>query len=154
MADNLYIRNSNGRFVPISFKSIAVQEWEDKLIVVKLGSDEFPASEEDEEEVYEVIGKSDVLEELKGTSYIITKHNITFEVLDTLKNIQESAILVRINSTDPHHKLKELEKEIKEQFKDKTKKVIFLPAPLTFQEYTEISEIKRRCDLRRSRRGK
>ena len=148
-----YIKDKNSKYIPIAFKQIVSKDWENKLIVVRIGTDENPANSDSEEQTLECLNDADALSDIEMTSFLVTRHNVEFSVLNTLKEIGEKNITVQIMAADNLSDLDEFKKIVKKQLKGNAKKVVFLPAPITIDEYKEIIEIKRRCETRRSRRG-
>jgi GGDEF domain-containing protein len=92
---DLYFKDENGDFIPIEFKKIVSKSWNNKLVVVRVGSDEFPVTNKDiEDEVVESISEclnqSSILEDFKNVSFMIVRHNVDFKVakkVDTKDNI-------------------------------------------------------------------
>jgi hypothetical protein len=151
---SFYIKNRNGEYVPIDFKKIVTKDWENNLIVVRVGTDEHPASESDATRTLDSLHDVDTLDDLENSSFLITLHNIGFEILGSLKEIGEKYVLVKVTGDDDLSKLEDLQKDAKRQLRGKTKKVVIMPTPLTVDEYKEIKEIKDRVDNRKKRRGK
>jgi hypothetical protein len=153
MSSDFYTKNSDGKYIPINFKNIVTREWENKLIVVRIGSDECPASESEIEETLDSLNDADALESLENTSFLITMHSLSFEVLDSVKEVGEKCVVVKVTGDDDLSRLGNLQKNAREQLRGKVKKVIVMPTPLSVNEYKEIMDIKKRCDTRRGRRG-
>jgi hypothetical protein len=152
--EEFYIKNSNGGYVPVSFKKIITKDWENQLVAVRIGSDENPADDSEVEQTLGAINDADALDSLENTSFLVTLHNLEFEVIGNLREVAEKNIIVKITGGDDLSKLGILQKEARKQLRGKTKKVVFLPTPLTVNDYKEVMEIKRRCDTRKSRRGR
>lgn len=149
-----YTKKRDGTYLPITFKEIITKDWENKLISVRIGSDEHPAEESEIEETLDGINDADALESLENTSFLISLHNIEFEILGSLKEIEEKYIAVRVNGDDDLTKLGPLQKSAKEQLRGKTKKVIFLPTPISVKEYSDAKEVLKRLETRRNRRSR
>ena len=150
---DLYVKNSKGEFKPISFKEVVPQNWDDKLIIVRVGSDENPANDNELDLIYESFNRAEVLENLNNTSIILVPYTIDLEVLSSLKDIKDKCVSVRVTEYDDLSKLESLQKQAKSSLRNKVKKVVILPTPLTVDEYKEVMEIKKRCDIRKQRRG-
>lgn len=150
---DLYIKDRHGDFVPVSFETVVTKDWEGKLIVLKVGSDDNPADAEVEEQTLRGLEEADALGDLEDTSFLVTRHSLSFEILGNLKEIEEKHIAVSVTGSDNLSDLGDLQKRAKKQLRGKTRKVVILPAPLTVAEYKEVMDVKRRCDSRRSRRG-
>jgi hypothetical protein len=149
----LYNKNSKGEYVPIEFKEICTKDWNEKLIVVRIGTDGTQVPESEVDETWNGLNEADALSSLHNTSFLITLHNLDFEILGNLKDIKNQYISVRVTSDDDLNKLKSLQKSAKEQLKGKARKTIIMETPLTVEQYHEVMEIKQRCDNRRNRRG-
>jgi len=154
MSSDFYTKNTDGSYIPISFKQIITRDWENKLIVVRIGSDESPANDSEIEETLDSLNDADALESLENTSFLITMHSLSFEVLDSVKEVGEKCVAVKVTGDDDLSRLGHLQKNARKQLRGKTKKVVVLPTPLTVSEYKEIMDIKKRCDTRRGRRGR
>jgi len=150
---DLYIKTRQGDYVPVSFKNVVTKDWEGKLIVVRVGSDDNPADAEIEEQTLRGLEEADALGDLEDTSFLVTRHSLNFEILGSLKEIGDKQICVAVTGSDNLSDLGDLQKRAKKQLRGKTKKVVIMPAPLTVAEYKEVMDVKRRCDNRRNRRG-
>lgn len=149
-----YIKNKSGDFVPVDFKQVSIKNWENKLILVSIGTagDQVPESEI--EETANSINSATALMKLENTSFLIAPYNLNFEVLGSLDEISKQYISVRIAADDDLSKLGSLQKNAREQLRGRTKQVVVMPTPLTVEEYKDVMEIKKRCDTRRTRRGR
>lgn len=149
-----YTKTGKGKFIPITFKDIITKDWENKLVVVRIGSDEFPAEESEVEETLEGLSDADALEALENTSFLVSLHNLDFEILGSLKEIGEKNIAVKIAAGDDLSKLGSLQKQAKAQLRGKTKKVVILPTPITVEEFAKVKEVLKRVEIRRARRSR
>ncbi len=152
----LYMKNNRGEYLPISIKQLDISSWANKVVHITLGSESVPSSEEEENQLYRSLNDSDLLEAL-GATLVITSYEINFEVLGDIKELNDKPILIRVNGNDSS-KLgfdEALEKRAKKILREQGvgKKTVLMPSPLTVQEYKEVMEVKRRCDIRRERRG-
>ena len=152
-ASEFYMKSKDGKYIPISLKQVVTKDWENKLIVVRIGSDANPAKESEIDETWDSLNGAEALDNLEHTSFLITMHNVEFEVLENVKDVANKCVTVQITGQDDLSKLGSLEKKAREQLRGRTKKVVTLPAPLTVGEYREIMDVKQRCDNRRNRRG-
>lgn len=150
---DLYVKNSQGEYLPVSFKTVVTKDWDGKLIVIKVGSDDNPADAEVEEQTMQGLSEADALGDLEDTSFLVTRHSLSFEILGSLREIGDKYVSVAVTGSDNLSDLGDLQKRAKKQLRGKTKKVAILPAPLTVAEYKEVMDVKRRCDNRRNRRG-
>ena len=149
-----YTKTKNGRYVPITFKEIVTKDWENKLISVRIGSDEYPAEESEIEETLDGLSEADALDSLENTSFLISLHSLDFEVIGSLKEISEKYIAIKVTGGDDLAKIGSLQKSAKEQLRGKTKKVVVLPSPITVDEYAKVKEVLQRLEVRRSRRSR
>jgi hypothetical protein len=148
-----YTKSSDGKFIPVEFTQVISKDWSGKLIIVRLGTDERPATEDELIEVNDNLDNASVIEMIPDTSFLITSYAMQFDVLGNLDDLGKQYIVVKVMGNDDLSKLGGLQKDAKEKLKYKAKKVAVLPTPLTVDEYHEVMEIKQRCDLRRLRRG-
>ncbi len=150
----LYHKGRDGKYIPIEFKEICTKDWHNKLIVVRIGTEEMKAPESEVDETWNGLNDADALGSLENTSFLITLHNLDFEVLGSIKDIENQYVSIKVTSDDDLNKLGSLQKSAKDQLKGKTKKTIIMHAPLTVKQYKEVMEVKQRCDNRRTRRGR
>lgn len=153
MSSNLYMKNSSGEYIPVEIEKIANRDWENKIILVRIGTEQNPATEKEEEEMYVALEKADALDHLENTTFVVTLYEVDFEVLGSLKEIGDKCVAVSVRAGDDFSKLGDLQKRAKAALREHAKKVAILPTPLTVNEYKEVMDIKRRCDTRRNRRG-
>ena len=151
---SFYIKNGKGEYIPVEFKQTSIRDWENKLILVRIGKDGDQIPESEIEETSSSINGADALMRLENTSFLIAPYNLSFEVLGNVEDIGKQYVSVRVTADDDLSKLGSFQKNVKEQLRGKSKKAIILPAPLTIEEYKEVMEVKQRCDTRRNRRGR
>lgn len=151
---SFYTKTKSGEFVPITFKEIATKDWENKLILVRIGSEENPTKESEVEEAIDGLEEADVLENIECTSFLVSTYNLDFEIMGSLSEISKKYIAVRVSSADDLSKLGPLQQKAKEQLRGKTKKTIVLPTPITVEEYAEVNDVLKRLKVRRQRRSK
>ena len=149
-----YTKTKSGKYIPITFKEIVTKDWENKLISVRIGSDEYPAEESEIEETLDGLSEADALDSLENTSFLISLHSLDFEVIGNLKEISEKYIAIKVTGGDDLAKIGSLQKSAKEQLRGKTKKVVVLPSPITVDEYAKVKEVLQRLEVRRSRRSR
>jgi hypothetical protein len=151
---SFYIKNQKGSFVPVKIEQVVSRDWAGKLIMVRVGSDERPADDDELIEVNDNLDTATVIEMLPETSFLITSFAIQFDILGSLEELQKQCVAVRVTGDDDLSKLGGLQKHAREKLRGKAKKVAILPTPLSVEDYHEVMKIKERCDLRRSRRGR
>jgi len=149
-----YKKTKDGNYIPITFTEIITKDWENKLIAVRIGSDENPADEHEIEETMECLRDDDALEMWENISFLTSVYNFSFEIVGTLKEVGEKHIVVRVTGADDLSNLGALQKMAKEQLRGITKKVVFLPTDISVNEYREVNEIKQRISNRRARRSR
>jgi hypothetical protein len=151
---SFYIKNQKGQFVPIKVEQVISKEWAGKLVMVRVGSDEHPADDDELIEVNDNLDTATVIEMLPETSFLITSFAIQFDILGSLEELRNQYVAVRVTGDDDLSKLGGLQKHAREELRGKVKKVAILPTPMSVEDYYEVIKIKERCDLRRSRRGR
>jgi len=149
-----YIKNDKGKFIPVDISQVVSKDWDGKIVAVRMGTDALPATEEELAQAQESLDNTTVLELLQNTSFLITSYALDFSVLGSIEEIKKQNVAVRVTGDDDLSKLGGLQKNAKEQLRGKAKRVVVLPVPLSVDEYQEVMQIKRRCDLRKSRRGR
>ena len=149
-----YTKNSKGEYLPVEFEQVISKDWNNKMVIVRVGSEGRPATDQELEETQENLDNAAVLKALPNTSFLITSYAIGFDILATLDDLKDQCVAVKVTGDDDLSKLGGLQKNARDALKDKAKKVAVLPTPLSVQDYYEVMQIKRRCDLRRSRRGR
>ena len=151
---SFYFKNKRGEYVPVNAEQVVSKDWGGKIVVVKVGSDENPAPEEELVGVHDGLDQATVIGMLPETSFLITSFAIDFKILGGIEELKRQCVAVRVTGDDDLSKLGGLQKDAKEQLRGKAKKVAILPTPLSVDDYYEVMKIKQRCDLRRSRRGR
>lgn len=149
-----YTKNSKGEYLPVEFEQVVSKDWNNQMVIVRVGSEGRPATDQELEETQENLDNAAVLRTLPNTSFLITSYAIGFELLASLDDLKHQCVAVKVTGDDDLSKLGGLQKSARDALRDKAKKVAVLPTPLSVQDYHEIMQIKRRCDLRRSRRGR
>lgn len=149
-----YIKTSEDNFVPVDFEQVFTKDWDNKMVWVRMGTDDLPATEDEMAMAQEMLDSATVLELIKNVSFVITSYALDFQILAGLEDLKRQTVAVRVTGDDDLSKLGGLQKNAKDQLRESVKKVVVLPAPITVDEYQEVMKIKRRCDLRKSRRGR
>ena len=78
---NLYMKNENGKYLPLSIDKVIDPSWDNCLIRVTLGSPQDMANDLDCHELFEMLNASDALQALNGASFMIVEKPIKFENL-------------------------------------------------------------------------
>ena len=152
---DLYIKNSKGEFIPVEINKVVGDDWDGKVICVRLGSETVPAGGDEEGDMYKALRNADALAD-SNVTFLITSYEVGFEVLGNSKELLDKCILVKVNSGENLSPFGEsLQRKAKKLLRENKvgNKSVTLPAPLTVKEYKDVMEIKRRCDIRRNRRG-
>jgi len=149
-----YVKGTKGDFLPVKLEQVFSRDWAGKIVIIKVGSDENPAPEEELDDVRNNLDNATVADMLPETSFMITSYAMSFEVLGSTEELGKQTLAVRVTGGDDLSKLGVLQKDAREKLRGYAKKVVVLPTPLTVEEYHEVMEIKERCDLRRKRRGR
>lgn len=153
MAENLYFKNADGKYLPVSFSKITTDDWNDKIIVIRVGSKDDPGTKEDADQLARELVDLEVLGEIHA-SYLILDFGINFEPYGNLDELKDKNVSVWIEDGDDLSKLETMAKEAKKALKSVFNKVILLPTPMTVEEYAEINEIRKRLGVVRKRRGR
>jgi hydroxymethylpyrimidine/phosphomethylpyrimidine kinase len=78
----IYAKNDEGWFVPVSIECVIDPlEWSNKLVVIKLGNADMPATDADEEAFATMLESADVITyNVANASIIVGTHSVKFEV--------------------------------------------------------------------------
>jgi hypothetical protein len=146
-----YIKNKD-KYLPVEIKSFLPKSLDDHLVIVRVGTDDHPASISDLDATEESFSNADILKEFNNISIIITPYQIGIEPLSE-EEIGDKPVCLQIKSGSD---VGMLEKEIKDIYnKHNTKhKMKILPTPLTVKSYREVKEILHRASVRRERRSR
>ena len=151
--DDLYVKDGDGNYVPITLEVASSRDLADKLIVVTVGSDDEPASIETLEYVQKRFIQSKVIIEAmkrsKDANLLILPHIVKLELISR-RELDTKTVCVRLNTNDEISNFP----EIKDQLQDTIRKeVVILPVPLSLSEYNEVKAIKERIRIRKQRSG-
>jgi len=147
-----YIKNRKGEFLPVELSHYLSKDLKDRLIVVRVGTDNHPASMSDLDETEDSFNQAEVLSDLENVSVIITPYQIDVDVVNN-EEIEGKKVCLQISSGDD---IGMLESSIQKIYKKWGKRfdLEILPTPLTVKEYRHIRDILKRCDIRRKRRSR
>ena len=149
--NDLYIKNNKGKFIPININSVLNKDLNNKLLIVRVGTDEMPASPEDLNETLRSFANADVLE-LNNVSIILTPYQISLDILDE-SQINNKSLCLQVTSGEDISMLEEQLRKTYKRLKKKYSKITILPTPLTIKDYRQVQDILQRCELRKNRRG-
>jgi len=150
---SLYTKTKSGEFIPIEINSIMNKDFNNKLVIVKVGSDMMPATLEDLEETERSFARATVLDEVDNVSVILTPYQIEIDLLEP-EEIEDKHICIQIISGEDISALDEQTKLIYKRLRKRYSNTTILPVPLRLKEYKEVKNIIKRCKLRKSRRGR
>lgn len=148
---NLFYRNAKGNYIPVSLDSVLQTDFQNKLIMVKVGDSDSKVTQDDLENFYELFMGLEVVKEVMNTSAnssILVVPNSVEMRLYSNHDIKTKKILVHVDesvmsASEITQKLENiLEKE-----------VTVIPSSITLEEYLEVKEILRRSKIRKQRRG-
>lgn len=151
--NDLYIKDQDGKFIPVTLEVASPKDLADKLIIVTAGNDEEPASDETLEYISKRFLQSKVLKESmmrsKDANLLILPHIIRVELISR-KELDSKTVCVRIDRNDEIKNLPELKTQIQDTI---GKEVVIVPSPLSVKEYEEVKAIKERISIRKQRNG-
>lgn len=84
----LYMKDQNGNYLPVKFEKMVTKEWEGCLVLVSVGTEENPATSQDEDEVLEAIGGCDFEGINDNVSFVVTSRKIDFKNLGPIENLK------------------------------------------------------------------
>ncbi len=150
---DLYIKDDDGKFVPVKIEVATTSDLVDKLIVVTVGNDEYPSTPELMEHVQDRFCRAkviaDAMKRSKTGNLLILPHIMKLELLSR-QDLEAKTICVQVEAKDYVDHLPEIKKQLSGLSK---KEVIILPAPLSIKEYEETKAIKERIQIRKQRHG-
>lgn len=147
-----YFKNKKGEYLPVELNSILSKDLNDRLVIVRVGTDVHPASMSDIDETEESFSQADVLNELDSISVIITPYQIDVGHVDK-DQVADKSIYLQIASGED---ISMLEKQIQSMYKKLkkiSKNIVVLPTPLKLKDYAQFKDTLQRCATRRKRRG-
>lgn len=151
--DELYVMDNKGSFIPIRFDVAAPKDLDNKLIVITVGSNNEPATNETLEYVQKYFKNSksiiDSMRRSGSSNLLILPHTIKLELVSK-EDIDKKTICVQIESSDDISNFEELKHQIKTSVR---KDVVVLPSPISIKEYKEVKEIQQRLKIRKNRNG-
>lgn len=147
-----YIKNKKDEFLPVELSHYLSKDLKDRLIIVRVGTDEHPASMSDLDETEESFNQAEVLNDLENVSVIITPYQIDIDPVHQ-EEIGEKTLTIQISSGEDVGMLEEYIKKIYKKWHKKASLSI-LPTPLKVKDYRQVRDILKRCDIRRKRRSR
>ena len=148
---NFYVKNGEGEYVPIELRKIIDKDMDGNLIIVRVGTDQHPASMDDLVATEESFLDADIINDL-DVSVILTPYQIEIGVA-TEEELEDKSIYLQISSGDNIGELEEQVKKIYKNLRHKSE-VTILPTPLKVKDYKKVKDILRRCKIRKDRRGR
>jgi hypothetical protein len=145
-----YIKNGKNEFLPIELNSIINEDFQDKLVIVKVGNDVCQVSKKDLLETVKSFEEADVINKIKNVSFIITPYQIEIGVEDKT-SIDDRCVYLQIKDCDIHF-LEDEVKELYRRIKQKHKNVIVLPSPLKIKDYQYVKDVLKRCQIKKEKR--
>ena len=150
--NNFYIKNKEGRYLPIELKSVLGKELDGHLVIVRVGTDNHPATVDDLDMTEESFAQADVLDKLNNISMIITPYQIDVGA-EKLDGIEDKYIYLQISKGDDIGMLEKCMQDMYKQIKKKFDTII-LPTPLKIKDYRKVKDILRRNKIRKDRRSR
>lgn len=148
-----YFKNKKGEYLPVELSSIMSKDISDRLMIVRVGTDDHPASMSDLDETEESFSQADVLSEQDNVSIIITPYQVDISLLTKEEQLDKSVCL-QITSGDDIGMLDKKTQSMYKKIKNKFKDVVVLPTPLKLADYNKFVDTLKRCDIRRKRRAR
>ena len=148
---NFYIKNKEGKYLSVELSSIINKDLDNRLIIVRVGTDDHPASMSDLDVTEESFRQADIINDL-DVSVILTPFQIEVGV-EHKESLEDKCIYMQISSGDD---IGMLEEHLRKMYKNLSRKheVSVLPTPLKVKDYKKVKDILRRCKIRKERRGR
>jgi len=148
---SLYTKNNNGEFVPIEISKVINKDLNNHLVVVRVGSDEHPASMSDVDLTESSLGAATVLDDLDNISVIVTPYQIDVDLIND-NELDTKTLCVQITGGEDAGLLDSAMKIMYRRLKKNYGDVVVLPSPLTLKDYRQVQDTLKRCKMRKSRR--
>lgn len=84
---DLYVKTESGEFVPISIEKVFSNpsEWDNALILVRFGDENYAASQDDLDELFDTISGCDVVQDINNASFLVTGPPIVMKKIGILE---------------------------------------------------------------------
>ena len=150
--NNFYVKNKEGKYIPIELKSVLGKELDGHLVIVKVGTDSHQATIADLDMTEESFACADVLNDLNNVSVIITPYQIDVGT-EEVGGLEDKYVYLQISNGGD---IGMLEKHILDMYKRVKKKfdVVVLPSPLKIKDYRKVKDILKRSKIRKDRRSR
>jgi len=109
---NFYIKSKEGKYLPIELKSIINKDLDNRLIIVRVGTDDYPATMSDLDVTEESFMQADIINDL-DVSVILTPYQIDVGVA-TKEELEDKSLYLQISSGDD---IGMLEEQLKKMYK-------------------------------------
>jgi hypothetical protein len=76
-----YIKNGN-KYIPVDIKKYFTKDLENSLVIMRIGTDDMPASQSDLDITEKSLFDADVLGNLKNVSIVVTPYQIDVDAVD------------------------------------------------------------------------
>ena len=147
----LYTKNAKDEFVPVEIKSVIDKDLNNHLIIVRVGSDKYPATPEDLERTAKSFSEANVLDNLDNISIILTPYQIEVNSINNAE-LEDKSVYIQISAGDDVGALDKMTRSLYEKLKNNYK-VVVLPTPLKMKDYKEVENIIKRCETKKKRRA-
>lgn len=148
---NFYIKDKEGKYFPIELKSILNKDLNNSLIIVKVGTDDNPATVDDLNATEESLRQADIINDL-DVSIILTPYQIDIDVIYK-EDLDNKILYLQISSGDDIGMLEEYLKKMYKNLKRK-RDVVILPTALKVSDYKKVKDTLERCKIRKRRRSR
>lgn len=148
---NLYVKTKSGDFIPVDINSVVNKDLNNRLVIIRVGTDEHPATPEDLNETLRSFSNADVME-LNDVSIILTPYQISLEVLEEAE-IENKSICIQVTSGEDMTMLEEQLRKLYKRVKKHGSNVTILPSPIKIKQYRQVIETLKRCKVRKDRRS-
>lgn len=145
-----FVKNRKGEFIPVKIeKIIGKEDLDNNLIIVRVGTDNYPADMKSLELTQESFSQADILDQV-DTSILITPFQIDINTA-SLEDIEDKPIYIQINSGEDISMLDEQSRKLYKELRKKSKNTVLLPSPIKVKDYSQVKETLKRCQIRRKR---
>lgn len=149
---NFYVKNQEGKYLPIELNSIITKDMDKHLLVVKVGTEQNPASVADLKVTEESFRQADIMDDL-DVSIILTPYQIEIGAINE-EELEEKNLYLQITNGDDIGMLEESVKQMYKSLRGKYNNVVVMPTPLKVKDYKKTKETLKRCEIRKNRRSR
>lgn len=149
-----FYKNHSGDYLPVDFRCVLEDDLKNKLIIVTIENGKEQISSEEIEGCYHAFADLEVIKnvlENTSSSVAVLDSKIGIQLMSQ-EDLRTKKIVVTIDNKELLKNLPEISALVKSALST-DKSVIIVQTNLSYSDYLEVQEIKKRSDIRKARRG-